>query len=67
MEFLGLLVLIILLVLFFMWIKGESTGDTISFEKTSFNKLPITSKNTPQNILEKYFDKAVDDFVKVLG
>jgi|TARA_B100001971_G_C17801795_1_gene339698 hypothetical protein len=67
MEFIGLLILIILLFLFFWWMKGESTGDTSSFEITSSIKLPITSKNISQNILEKYFAETVDDFVKVLG
>ena len=63
MELLGFIFFIFLLIMFFRWMKGDTTEDT-SFNTTSPDQLPLTSNNIPQQILERFFDETVNEFVK---
>ena len=63
MELLGFIFFIFLLIMFYRWMKDDTTEDT-SFNTISPDELPLTSNNIPQQILEEKFDETVDEFVK---
>ena len=63
MELLGFIFFIFLLIMFYRWMKNDTTEDT-SFNTISPDELPLTSNNIPQQILEEKFDETVDEFVK---
>ena len=63
MELLGFIFFIFLLIMFYRWMKDDTTEDT-SFNTISPDELPLTSNNIPQQILEEMFDETVDKFVK---